>query len=552
MAKPKITLLLFIFIILSSFVYADSIWVQPDETNISDTYVDAGSPNDSYGNANAMYLAGDQLTLLNFSYLCYSIPNNRHIENVTITFFLFQVQAGSQPYHAYAILSDWNETLVTYNLTNITSPFFNMSNDLLLSYSAIDTTYSNFSLNASWFQNECNNIWNGNTARGIMINGTGIGSVANTGFRSSSWGTPSQRPQYYIIYTEQRIYFYDEYTNTLINDTLTVYLEKTGFSLLNTSVTQNPYIVTGIPNGTYTVKVSSTKYPERQYFDVDFINKSTNLNTYSINSSIGTEITFDVMDSSSVDIENAIITYKRFINGSWIIVAEEETDYAGQAKLYLDPNYEYNINFTHSNYKTKVISLEPSSTSYNIFLEDLITTTPNIVTSIKLDRLTNFTNLSYTESTKVVNMSWFDVYNYSTNFCLDVVSINFTYYHNCSTSNSSKFYYFLNQSLNITYTAVASATVDGRLRTLYTIPINLAKIITTVFGKDSIVFALLLFLILFSVGIFSPYAAIVAGIGGLYAAYLFGILLIGSGTMILLAFLGVVLIIGINKARQQG
>jgi len=167
-----------------------------------------------------------------------------------------------------------------------------------------------------------------------------------------------------------RISFLDENSETLITgETFSVFLEKTGFSNTYTGITNNPHTITGLEEGSYELKASSVNYQEREYKDLNISNITTTfLNVYLINTTLGQEVTFTVQGSGGNALDNADIDFFRVINGTSTIIAKENTDYAGKAKLFLDPNYEYNINFVKDGYISRNITLEPSDTEYTIIL----------------------------------------------------------------------------------------------------------------------------------------------------------------------------------------
>ena len=343
-----------------------------------------------------------------------------------------------------------------------------------------------------------------------------------------------------------KFYFYDEKSNTLINgETFSIFLETTGFSN-DYSTTTNPYTITQLTTGLYELKVSTANYPERQYFDLNITNvTTTNLDIYLINSTDGGEKTFIVKDSNSDNLEDVRINFTRVINGSRITIAEEDTDYAGQAKLYLDSNYEYRIIFTKSGYNTLTINLEPSDSTYTIFLDDDTTTIPPLIESY-LIRTIKY-NLTYTNSTKTVLFEWNAPNNYSDELCLDVLDLNSTFYSNCSTLTSSATSYTITAD-NTTLLGKAYAKRNSRTYVIETKSINLLKAAVQL-GKDVLIIDLVMFLTLGFIGLFNPIAAVIMGTAGLIGMYLMGMLPIGLPTIMGLIFVVIIISIGIKRAK---
>ncbi len=161
--------------------------------------------------------------------------------------------------------------------------------------------------------------------------------------------------------------FYDETVNTLIlGETFSVFLQTTGFSNLY-STTDNPFTVSDLTSGLYRLKASSTNYPERQYLDLNVSNESTtNLNIYLVNTTDSAEKTFNIVDQGLNSLENVRAVFTRVINGTDTIIAQEDSDFAGQVILNLDENAEYTINFSKTDYEDQTIVLEPKNSEYVI------------------------------------------------------------------------------------------------------------------------------------------------------------------------------------------
>lgn len=171
------------------------------------------------------------------------------------------------------------------------------------------------------------------------------------------------------------ITFRDEVTNTLITgQSFTAYLERINFSSSFSGITNSSHVIEPLLARLYTqMKVSSGDYPEREYLNIDLrggqINAPINYTVYLVNSSIGQEVKFTALDPSLAPIDDVTLDFVRIFNGSRATVAQEVTDFDGSATLYLDPNYEYEINVTRAGFADRQISLEPSDTLYFINLE---------------------------------------------------------------------------------------------------------------------------------------------------------------------------------------
>jgi len=348
-----------------------------------------------------------------------------------------------------------------------------------------------------------------------------------------------------------KVYFYDEESNSLISgETMSVYLETTGFSSTYggiNSTSDNPYTITGLGSGLYELEASSSNYPERQYFDLNVSNTTTtNLNSYLINTTLGEERTFLVKDSDSDAIEDVRINFTRVINGTRTLVAQEDTDFAGACKLYLDTNYEYRIIFKKSGYNTKTINLEPSDSSYTIYLDDSTIVTPPLAESYRIRKIDY--NLTFTNSTLTVLLEWNDLNNYADELCLQIIDLNETYYSNCSTASSNLMTYVVTDDNN-TYMAKAYAKKNNRKYVLKTIPINLLKVALKL-GKDILIIDWIVFIVLGFMGLANPIAAIVIGTMSLTGMYLVGMLPVGFSTIMGIIFVSIIISISIARAKK--
>ena len=165
-----------------------------------------------------------------------------------------------------------------------------------------------------------------------------------------------------------KLFFFDEKSEALIeSETFSVFMETTGFSQIFSGITDNPHTITGLINGLYKLKASSANYPERQYLDLNVSNvTTTNLNIFLINSTLGSEIKFNIVDEGLVPLDSVRVVFSKTINGSQTTIAEENSDFAGQVILTLDENTQYSITFSKSNYEDRTISLEPKNSEYVI------------------------------------------------------------------------------------------------------------------------------------------------------------------------------------------
>lgn len=387
----------------------------------------------------------------------------------------------------------------------------------------------------------------------VTLNSSGYGTAAKTISITDNYHnftlnlTPSQAV---------KMYFYDESSEGLIaNEQMEVYLESSslGFSdtyTINTT-SDNPYILSGLDSGLYDLEASSTNYPERSYFDLNVTDVSTtNIDIYMINSTDGDEITFEVTDSDGDELEDVLSYIKKIINGTSTVMAQEETDFAGRFKLYMDDTYEYDINFSKNSYVDKEITLEPDAldSPYTIILESSGRVVPPIYDSILLSDIEY--NLTYNTSDSQILFEWHDEDNTASNLCLDVFTMKEVYSSQCADTIYGSHSYSLTNR-NISYVARAIATRNSRNYTLDTedIPASV-DVAWEELGEDSLLISLAVFLAISFLGLFSPIAAVFLGVFALAGLYFMNLLPITFGTIVGIAFVAVVItIVGLRKRR---
>ncbi len=169
--------------------------------------------------------------------------------------------------------------------------------------------------------------------------------------------------------TDLNLIIRDETSNQLIlGETFSTNLQKTGFSQSD-SFADNPHLIIGLGIGIYTqLKISSTNYLERQYLDLDLtgIGSQVNKTIYLLNSTLGSEITFNIVDEGLNPLSDVKTVFTKVINGSDELIAEEISDFAGQVVLTLNSDTQYTINFTRADYEDQQIKLEPKKSEYVI------------------------------------------------------------------------------------------------------------------------------------------------------------------------------------------
>ena len=120
----------------------------------------------------------------------------------------------------------------------------------------------------------------------------------------------------------------------------------------------------------YIATISSTGYTTKTY-NIDYDDHSNlNLNTYLLNSSIGTSTVFTIRDKITQSLLEGVKfeTYDK-IGTSYVKIDERYSDIVGTVTLSLNQDNEYRFNLSKIGYNTKIFDLQPSIASYDVELE---------------------------------------------------------------------------------------------------------------------------------------------------------------------------------------
>lgn len=115
-------------------------------------------------------------------------------------------------------------------------------------------------------------------------------------------------------------------------------------------------------NTNYTLYYSSYGYPQRRYYDDKAINNvSSNVPLYLLSSSLGIYVRFSVVDSDGDTLSGVKVTMERNIDGSLVIVEQENTDDSGLATFWVNPDKDYVFTFNKTGYDVETFTLRPTS-----------------------------------------------------------------------------------------------------------------------------------------------------------------------------------------------
>ncbi|KKN42281.1 hypothetical protein LCGC14_0714810 [marine sediment metagenome] len=161
----------------------------------------------------------------------------------------------------------------------------------------------------------------------------------------------------------------DEENQSLITEDLTIFF--TGPINLQTNTSSGTLSIGNLVLGEYFIQAESTNYPRRGLF-FTITNASANVNLYLVREVTGNSfIDYIVQDDGRNRLNNVRMTFQRNINNSFVTVAQLETDFAGQGRIFQDQQNEYRIVMSLTGFETQTIDLLPLLTSYTITLSTL-------------------------------------------------------------------------------------------------------------------------------------------------------------------------------------
>lgn len=327
------------------------------------------------------------ITSYNISLLNSDLTTNRSLINNTANNSLYwnlfdeNLSLGS---YAIKIIATNNYS----EIVNTTSNLFNFSKNALLNLSAVLTIDNSSIINFSI------QIIDNNNTENRSYNTTN-GSINIPIIKSRSYTIYLDAPGYALsnetiltnnishqnhtmnTYTENsvNIHIYDETTNILITDNITITFTQNTTEISN-STTTGTYYQDGLADGTWDIKFSGGNYTLKTY-TITVANRSTqNLNAYlSANSQYSI---FNIIDfDSSAVIEGASFTQSKIINGSWTVITTKSSDITGRIQFDYLPYVKYQFLISATGYDDNLFYLDPVLFStYNIRMTKTTTLSP--------------------------------------------------------------------------------------------------------------------------------------------------------------------------------
>lgn len=198
----------------------------------------------------------------------------------------------------------------------------------------------------------------------LLMDATGY-AYANTTLSAAN-ATPSYQ---FGIYTQNsiQISIYDEFLGGLIVQNVSVELAKNATTLTYSTVNGTLYADL-LDAGMWTLTFNSNGYDERIYFVTVGERTTQTLDAYLLNSSLSEATSFTIKNAQGNFILAATLTMQDEVNGSWVTIAQKETDFFGQAFFPLQYAHEYRLIIEADGYVTKTATFERVSSSYSITL----------------------------------------------------------------------------------------------------------------------------------------------------------------------------------------
>ncbi len=125
-------------------------------------------------------------------------------------------------------------------------------------------------------------------------------------------------------------------------------------------------------NSNYNIFYSAPSYPQRRYSidDAIFTNTPANITLYLLHTSLGIYARFRTIDQFQNTLTAVQATMTKTISGTVRTIQIEETDDAGIATFWVNPDDTYVFTFIKVGFKTATITIRPTSTDiFNVVME---------------------------------------------------------------------------------------------------------------------------------------------------------------------------------------
>lgn len=402
------------------------------------------------------------------------------------------------------------------NYLNV-SYYFNVSESFILY--AVDTftntTITNFSiliLNGSDILENTSTI-SGNITTNITTGSYAVNITApNYADNSTSNLTFSENASHtFSLFAENSLYlfFYDEETDTLINDTLTVQvLSQSSANEYNT--TAGTLFISGFSVGDYEIRYGGGQWRTRAYFTAISDSSTQQIDLYSVKNASSSLTIFGITNEKGNPLYNyTLIGYRHMIaDNAYLVIEMERTDTNGETAMYLVPNdVFYQFTVTKGN---DVVFVGSPRKIFDTQVQIKVNTLVDVFESIGIMRDDVTRNLTWDNETEILSYFWSGPAGKISEGCLYVeattwlgvervaesctaantatITINMSGIAKNKTSYTAKAYIDTNTTSSTYYTDI----IDGFIRAQNTYQL---------FGKHGLYVAWLLILTMFFMGL---------------------------------------------------
>lgn len=239
---------------------------------------------------------------------------------------------------------------------------------------------------------------------------------------SSTYGFSVNESQQ-VEFAQVNFSFFDEANFSVIVDPLTLYLTKDVTHIVN--VGNGSLLVDYLTLGEWFVEAEGENWTRRGRY-VNLTHYDLNLSMYLLDVATSNDyIDFILLDSAQGTVEDARMSFYRDYNGSRYLMAQYDSDFAGQVRVWLDQGYEYPISVS-SVLGVENLTLRPIRTLYTIFLQQVLESLyDNVFDGITYsispsDRVLNasgkYRNVTFTLSSSDPSIEYFGLLLYDHSF----------------------------------------------------------------------------------------------------------------------------------------
>ena len=169
------------------------------------------------------------------------------------------------------------------------------------------------------------------------------------------------------------ISIFDEETNELINyTTATLIMDHENQRFTNTTNSGSSFFI-DLFDGLWELLASTPFHSQRKYIFTIVPQTTSTLNVFLLNTTNGELKTFTVKNKKDQTIPDATVSISNKINNTFVTIAQDITNFAGQVNIFLSSTNEYRFTIEAAEFTTKVFDLVPVVSEYNIIMDPVDT-----------------------------------------------------------------------------------------------------------------------------------------------------------------------------------